>query len=84
MDIKKLTDHINSLSSEEQHVLLKNSALAVNNECKRKNKALKRELETSSHCSRKLRTTLYANSLKTTIAYNEAVEMLKLVVKVVL
>ena len=84
MNVEKLTTHIKSLSDAEKHIFMKDAALEVNKMHKRMQKALKRELETTSHCSRALRTTLYANSFKATKSYNDATEMLKLAVKIIL
>lgn len=84
MNAERLKDHISKLTSAEKHAFIKDTALEVNKLHKRMEKALKRELETSSHCSRSLRTTLYANSFKITKSYNDAVEMLKFTINVVL
>lgn len=82
MNTQKLEDHIKNLSAEEQHVFVKDTARETNHLHKAMLKASKREGDAHINTSRKLSTTLYANSAKAAQSYNDSVTMLKLAMKI--
>jgi hypothetical protein len=82
MNIQKLEEHIKSLSAEEQHVFVKDTALETNRLHKSLLKASKREGDAHINTSRKLSTTLYANTARLSQSYNDSVIMLKLAMKI--
>jgi hypothetical protein len=82
MNTQKLEEHIKNLSAEEQHAFVKDTALETNRLHKAMLKASKREGDTHINTSRKLSTTLYANTARLSQSYNDSVIMLKLAMKI--
>lgn len=81
MEKQRIDEFLKGKTELEITHLVKSTAQSVHQARKRLDNALKVELETSSHCSRVRRTTLYANSFKANKSYNDLVDMLKVLVK---
>jgi hypothetical protein len=80
MNRERLEEYLSTLTEEQYADLIKKTAQELCKLLKRKNNALKSELDTSAYCSRAKRTTLYANAFKISEQYNKQVEFLKEIV----
>lgn len=81
MNTEKLDEYISGLSNLELVEFAKKTAQNTFKNAVLLQKSLDRELNTTSHCSRALRTTLYANSHVRSKSYMDSVELLKYIVK---
>jgi hypothetical protein len=81
MNFDRVTEYFNSLDEQGKNDYIKNTAQNVSKLCKQKNKALERELNTPTHSSREIRTTVYANSQKISKLYFDEVATLKHIMK---
>ena len=79
--MQNITEYFSNLSEFGKVSLISETAKGLVLLHKRKDNALKREINTPTHSSRALRTTVYANSQKITEAYIKQEEFLKQIVK---